>query len=174
MKIRLDRVREEPFSWEEVREIRGSDLQRVEVQSLGAVQWRGQVGPAARGFTLSARVAYMQTLTCMRCLQPTEQSVDARVELAILVDPTESLAEEHELTEEELGTIILSEAVLETDPILFEQLQLNVPMKPLCRSACRGLCVICGADLNAGDCGCERNDPDPRWAALASLKRNST
>jgi len=42
-------------------------------------------------------------------------------------------------------------------------------MQPLCRPDCRGLCPICGADLNAGDCGCNAGAIDARWAGLAEL-----
>jgi len=35
-----------------------------------------------------------------------------------------------------------------------------VPDAPLCRSDCRGLCPRCGADLNAGPCGCGTAEPD--------------
>ncbi len=59
---------------------------------------------------------------------------------------------------------------LETDPLLLEQLQLNVPMKPLCRPDCQGLCPTCGADRNEDACSCEERSADPRWAALAALK----
>jgi len=66
--------------------------------------------------------------------------------------------------------LTISEEILETDPILIEQLQLNVPMKPLCRADCRGLCPDCGADLNAGACSCAETRADPRWGSLAALK----
>ena len=56
--------------------------------------------------------------------------------------------------EQDLGELYLTEEILETDPILIEQLQLNVPMKPLCRPDCKGLCPDCGADLNEGACSC--------------------
>ncbi|HYN22371.1 MAG TPA: DUF177 domain-containing protein, partial [Thermoanaerobaculia bacterium] len=72
--------------------------------------------------------------------------------------------------EDELGVRHLEGEVLDSAPILLEQLQLNVPMKPLCRPDCRGLCPLCGADLNAGMCSCEERSEDPRWAGLAALK----
>lgn len=44
-----------------------------------------------------------------------------------------------------------------------------LPMSILCRPDCRGLCVHCGTDLNAGDCDCVQESGDPRWAALGDL-----
>ena len=49
-----------------------------------------------------------------------------------------------------------------------EQVLLELPMKALCRDDCRGLCPTCGADLNAGPCGC-REEGDERLAKLKSL-----
>jgi uncharacterized protein len=53
--------------------------------------------------------------------------------------------------------------------VLIEQLQLNIPMKPLCRPDCAGLCPTCGADLNQTRCACAKS-VDPRWAGLAVLR----
>jgi len=44
-----------------------------------------------------------------------------------------------------------------------------VPMSIFCRPDCQGLCVTCGADLNAQQCDCEDDTTDPRWAALGEL-----
>ena len=52
-----------------------------------------------------------------------------------------------------------------------EQIFLTVPMKPLCREDCQGRCPRCGADLNAGACGCPpaEAETDSRFAALKKL-----
>lgn len=54
-------------------------------------------------------------------------------------------------------------------PALREQVLLNIPLRPLCRPDCRGLCSNCGQDLNDGPCGCEEPKIDPRLAALRNL-----
>ena len=43
------------------------------------------------------------------------------------------------------------------------------PIKPLCKADCRGLCPMCGLDLNREDCDCRANQVDPRWSALAAM-----
>jgi uncharacterized metal-binding protein YceD (DUF177 family) len=55
-------------------------------------------------------------------------------------------------------------------PLTREALLLNLPLAPLCREDCAGLCPRCGADLNAGPCGCGSDERDPRWAILDVLK----
>jgi len=58
-------------------------------------------------------------------------------------------------------------------PPLRERLLLTLPTLPLCRDDCRGLCARCGADLNAGACGCVLDEGDPRPGVLRTLRRDS-
>lgn len=44
-----------------------------------------------------------------------------------------------------------------------------LPMKALCREDCKGLCPVCGKDLNEGDCGCDTTYRDPRFESLRAL-----
>ena len=48
---------------------------------------------------------------------------------------------------------------------------LALPMKPLCKESCAGLCPFCGSNLNRGPCGCPSGTADPRWAELSKLKK---
>jgi uncharacterized protein len=181
MRIWLDQVREEPFRWDETESITPETLERPELLALGPVRWRGEVVFADPGYLLRGRLSYDQTLACIRCLKPHEVGTSAEVELLVVVEhhhkkpqkPQRSSGEdESEIAEDDLDTVVVGDEVLDTAAIVLEQLQLNVPMKPLCRADCRGLCPVCGADLNerGGECSCAGSAPDPRWAALASLK----
>ena len=51
-----------------------------------------------------------------------------------------------------------------------ESILLAVPPAPVCSDDCKGLCPKCGEDLNQGECGCDRNVPDPRWDALKAIQ----
>ncbi len=170
MQIWLDQVREEPFNWDETRSVSPETLERSELLDLGPVHWRGQVVFADPGYLLRARLSYEQTLSCNRCLKPIVERTESDVELMIQVERHPETGSEHALHEPDLGILYIEDERLDTDPILIEQLQLNIPMKPLCRDDCRGLCPICGADRNAGTCSCEESRVEPRWAALAALK----
>jgi uncharacterized protein len=50
-----------------------------------------------------------------------------------------------------------------------EAILLDLPLAPLCRADCAGLCITCGADLNDRACTCASSTADPRWAALDAL-----
>ena len=51
-----------------------------------------------------------------------------------------------------------------------EDIIVGLPLKPLCKQECRGLCTKCGIDLNLAGCGCAKKSGDPRWADLNKLK----
>lgn len=179
MLIELDHVRREPFHWQETREVSPAVLERPELDGLGEIDWRGKVVFTDPGFYLTGRLEYRQSLICTRCLASFTEPVEVDVELLLLVEEPSidgeggeagRVGEEVELEEEDLGVLTLTEETFDTDPILLEQLQLNIPMKPLCRPECKGLCPICGADRNQGECSCTDRPSDPRWQALAGLK----
>ena len=59
---------------------------------------------------------------------------------------------------------------IDTAEVFREQLLLNLPMGLVCRDDCKGLCPVCGEQLNQRECGCDRRPMDPRWEALRSIK----
>ena len=64
---------------------------------------------------------------------------------------------------DEQHTLDLTEAVR-------QYREVSAEMQPLCRPDCRGLCPVCGRDLNQGECNCDRSAHDDRWAALGELR----
>jgi uncharacterized protein len=61
---------------------------------------------------------------------------------------------------------------IDLDPILREQVLLALPMRAVCREDCKGLCPMCGQNLNEQKCSCEPRVVDPRLAALKDIKLN--
>lgn len=170
MKIHLERVKEEPFRWRETEAIAAGELECRDLLQLSEVSWRGEVSYVAPGFLLRAELAYEQTTSCVRCLRPVAEELKSAVELLILVDPDEQPTGEYQLKREEMSTLVVAGEILDSRPILIEQLQLNIPMRTLCRPDCAGLCPTCGVDRNLTACDCEPQATDPRWAALAALR----
>lgn len=173
MRIDLGQVRQQPYIWRQTVEVDAAELDDDAVLALGPIDWSGRISYAEPAFYLRARLAYEQTLACHRCLAPVVEPVETEVELLLEVDGEQPMAGEHELGEDDLGVVQVDGEVFDPRPLLVEQLQLAVPMKPLCRDECPGLCPRCGADLKDGDCGCKDERVDPRWAALAKLKTGS-
>ena len=170
MLIEFAEINDEPFRWAKTKTIDASLLEAEQLVELGPISWTGEVSKTSTGFLLSGRLEYEQQLACPRCLKPTSMSVSSDVELLIEARSNEPTIGEIELEEEDLDVLYVEGEELDTEPILIEQLQLNIPMRRLCREDCRGLCPACGVDLNEETCECERNETDPRWAALEKLR----
>ena len=120
-------------------------------------------------YRVSGRVKTRLELECGRCLDPYEIAVDAPFELRY-VPQTENGGEgEREIEEDDLTTAFYRDGVLDVGDLLREQLQLELPMKPLCAGSCRGLCAVCGANLNRTACECTPVWEDPRLAPLKGL-----
>jgi uncharacterized protein len=71
--------------------------------------------------------------------------------------------------EAEEGSLIDDTHVMDLTGTLKQWLLTDMPMKPLCRTDCLGLCQGCGTNLNLGRCDCDGPERDPRWQALADL-----
>ncbi len=114
------------------------------------------------GIEVGGTVRSAWTGDCRRCLRPVEGELSAQVRE--LYRPVETAGTDDEDTYA-LGTDFLDLAPLARDALL-----LSLPLAPLCRDDCAGLCPSCGADLAEGPCGCETEVKDPRWAALDVLR----
>jgi DUF177 domain-containing protein len=107
---------------------------------------------------------------CDRCLKKVELPVSAAFDVEFAPQP-EGLTGGHELQNEDLNISFYRGDAIDLDQLTGEQVLLAVPVRVLCNENCRGLCPRCGADKNlVQDCGCERDEIDPRWAALKDLK----
>ncbi len=84
-----------------------------------------------------------------------------------------SAADENvELQKDDLIRSVYEGDAVDLDELVREQILLALPTRTLCREECKGLCPECGANLNAGECDCAQKEIDPRWAALADLKKD--
>ena len=108
---------------------------------------------------------------CSRCLEPFRLPVTSRFDLDY-VPRTENLGEgEREVDEDDLTTAFYSDDQIDLGELIAEQFHLAMPMKPLCSDECKGLCPLCGTNLNAATCNCNQQWTDPRLAALKNLVR---
>jgi uncharacterized protein len=112
------------------------------------------------GILVSGQVRGSYAFECIRCLRDFEQPFS--VELG------EVLAYEGQEGAEEGYQISADHAHLE--PVVRDAVVLEMPLHPLCRPDCKGLCPVCGSDLNNVDCGHKTERTDLRWEPLASLK----
>ncbi len=108
-------------------------------------------------------------LICSRCLGPTPLSLAGRVDWTFRPLPQDAPEELH-LAGEEMELTFYRDGVLDLAQALRDELGLALPMAPLCREDCPGLCPHCGRPMIPGEACCAKNEVDPRWAKLAQLK----
>ena len=125
-------------------------------------------------FRLVGRIQTTLELPCGRCLEPYTSPVDQAFDLRYHPHSANTGEGEKELEDDDLTTAFYENDAIDLGHLMQEQFYLSLPMKPLCRVDCKGLCVVCGANLNLETCGCKREWEDPRLAALKKLKAETT
>ncbi len=108
-------------------------------------------------------------LTCSRCLTAFRQPLTINFEEEYL--PTVDILTGAPLdTPDEINHFTIDKNhVLELNEAIRQYALLVMPMKPLCREDCSGLCQKCGKNLNEGPCDCPQQEIDSRWAKLTNL-----
>lgn len=103
-------------------------------------------------------------LACDRCLKPVKYSMEIEAEQEVISpDYTE------EITEDSEQESFMDGYQLKVDDLIYSDIVLNWPMKILCREDCKGICRICGKDLNTGECGCDTFVPSPGLAGIKEI-----
>jgi uncharacterized protein len=113
------------------------------------------------GILVTGPVTAEAALECARCLKGFVGDVD--VEVCELY-----AAPGHEPEDDDAYRVRGTDIDLE--PMLRDAIALALPLNPLCRESCAGLCSRCGRDLNQGPCDCSDDKSDPRWAVLDALR----
>lgn len=110
-------------------------------------------------------------LNCGRCLQDFECSLSEPFSVTFVprVEKNE-IEEERELEVDELGLVTYVDETLELRDTLQEQLLILVPISPLCKQTCKGLCPECGTNLNVEVCNCTRKPFNNKFTALAGME----
>jgi len=108
-------------------------------------------------------------IPCGRCLEMTGLLIQAPFNYTFSPAPPK-MGEDVELNAADLDFQYYEGEIIDLDEIIFEQVLLQIPMKPLCAEACRGLCPHCGANLNKTTCNCRSEARDERLAVLKQIK----
>ncbi|CCO22529.1 YceD family protein [Maridesulfovibrio hydrothermalis] len=119
--------------------------------------------PQDKGCLIRGRTSGSVTIACDRC------TADYKHQISTEFDEFEQLAE---ADDDEPSPVVKTKEGLKLDigALLWEHFVMALPVKPLCNDKCKGLCDKCGADLNKGNCKCEKEVGDPRLAVLRNLK----
>jgi uncharacterized protein len=124
-------------------------------------------------FRLVGRVTTTLELACGRCLEPFALAVDSTFDVRYLPQ-ADNVGEERQVEEDDLSDAFYRNDQIDLGQLAEEQFYLALPMKPLCRQDCKGLCPNCGTNLNNETCDCQVRWEDPRLAGLKALMNRDT
>ena len=143
------------------------DMSDVEVYGeyplKNPVTAKGEIWNKAGVVSLSLLIRYDFTAPCDRCGKATTHEHTVQIDKMLAAS----------LQRQESDTIIEVPGMkFDVDEFVYAEAVLSLPTKHLCRADCKGLCPVCGKDLNDGACNCVADEGDPRLAVLKSLLKN--
>ena len=173
--INFDTIDEHgPQSYEATFPVSAADLDRDEVANFGDVSIRVKAdkGDLEGEYVADGTVHFTADLNCSRCVEPYPFANTSTFHVRFRPRPEASEEnEEVEITaKEELDVEFYSERTIPLHDLALEQVQLSLPMKPLCDEKCLGLCPSCGANRTREECSCDESLVDERWGALKGIR----
>lgn len=140
-----------PFEFDEIK------LDDLELRNFEGV---AQVGRTPQGLVLQAEFKAGTTLECVRCL--------TEFEYTLVWEITELYAfNKKSVTESEL--MLPEDAHIDLETLVRECAILEIPISPICKPECKGLCIVCGENLNLKDCGHRPEQNDSPFSILKDL-----
>jgi uncharacterized protein len=173
--INFDEIDEHgPRTYEGRYDVPVAELDRDEVAGNATVDISARVeqGGSPGDYAADGQSKITLDLNCSRCLEPYPFANSSKFHVRFR--PRPEVAEENEEVEitgeEELDVEFYAERTIPLRHLAVEQIQLVIPMKPLCDENCLGLCPKCGVNRTRQQCECELSVTDDRWNALRGIR----
>jgi len=173
MSININEIEPEGLRFDESVAIPPAEDAPAEGTLVVEARLAGRALPGKRGVELSARLEARVRMECSRCLDPFESEISTDFQLTLVPDAAEFGVGEARVRDEDVSLFYATEGLVSLVDIATEQVFLNLPLKPVCDPACRGLCPTCGANQNRIECGCRNEEMDPRLAPLLEFKKKT-
>jgi uncharacterized protein len=121
------------------------------------------------GILATGEADFELVLVCRRCLELVKEQVTVSFEEEFVPSVDLQTGRPLETSEVSPELVITDEHLLDLTEVLRQYAVMEAVQGTLCSSDCRGLCPVCGQNLNERDCGCDRRSVDPRMAPLLEL-----
>jgi len=173
--LKLDEIPEEglDLKWQEERASLLAyleDLSKIDFDFESPLQSEVKVRKTGRSVLITGKVQTTLRLECARCLKEFSYPLSSIFELTLHPLKEAPSEEEIELGSEELESSFFKGEEIHLSEVACEQIFLEIPYQPICREDCKGLCPICGKDLNLSSCECVKEDFSSGFSALQKLK----
>jgi uncharacterized protein len=173
--LKLDEIPEEGLDlrWdEEVSSLSAylKGLSNIDFDFETPLQSEAKIKRAGRSVLITGKVQTTLRLQCVRCLKELSYPLSTTFELTLHPLKEAPSEEETELGSEEMESSFFEGGEIHLSEIACEQIFLEIPYQPLCQRECKGLCPVCGNDLNLSSCGCVKEEWTSGFSALKNLK----
>jgi uncharacterized protein len=131
----------------------------------------GTLTNAGKSIVFSGRVSASVPVNCHRCLRDFVLPINSKVLEEFHRRPVGLVTDEEteDVQPEDDDGYVFTGNTIDLGEMVREYLVLAMPIKTVCSPECRGICRVCGQDLNQGDCQCKIDDFNPRFAVLGEL-----
>ncbi|MCD6336651.1 MAG: DUF177 domain-containing protein [Candidatus Marinimicrobia bacterium] len=119
---------------------------------------------SAESYSFSGKISTKLNLNCDRCLEIYEEIVNHNFEVVYT-------SKENVVQDDHIIFLPPQEIEIDLKPYVRDTIMLNIPFKKVCSDTCKGLCAVCGVNLNYHTCTCNKEKIDPRWDSLKELKK---
>jgi uncharacterized protein len=156
-------------------DIPAAEVDREDVNGAGSIELEARVeqGSSEGEYFAEGTSKVQIDLNCSRCVEPYPFANTSSFHVRFRPRPAGSGEENEEIqiaAEEELDVEFYSDRKIPLRDLALEQVQLSIPMKPLCDEKCLGLCPKCGANRSSERCQCDEAVTDARLGALRGIR----
>lgn len=135
-----------------------------EIKLLSKIGIDLEVTKVLKEVTVIGNIRLSIETPCSRCVEAVK--IDLNPLVSLVLSPGDKLSGEDDDLEHET----YQDDEVDLSNYLREQVAISLPIKVICNDDCKGLCTVCGTNLNLEDCECDKEQVDPRFAVLKNLK----
>jgi len=131
---------------------------------MSPIDIRFEIDKVGHELYIKADIKTKTHLLCDRCSESYTDNLDESVRIVITNDSDLGNPDD------DIYPITASSTKVDITESIKETLLVSLPAKRLCKPDCKGLCPVCGTNLNFETCSCKTDEIDPRWEALRKLQ----
>lgn len=126
------------------------------IKILNPINFEGLIKVVDEQIIIEGKITGKIILTCSRCLDKFNHDIDINVNEKISINNDDK----------DVSDVFIDNSKLNLDDIIIDNIIMSLPVKKLCKKDCKGLCQICGTNLNYSQCNCKDEEIDPRLIKL--------
>jgi uncharacterized protein len=170
MIIDIDRLPKEGLVVSKEYEFFGEDLVEENTVFLEPVRAELSIKRIGEEVFIKGEMRVRLSFVCSRCLVPFEFPIQSKFDLVYL--PEELDVMKDQLESDDMSKLFYYSRKIDIKDVVLEQLNLAIPVKPLCSEDCQGICAVCGKIIRNNKCSCSRKNSDPRLEKLRIFIRD--